>query len=548
MTLESSPNETIEEGLDLQQYFSLFWHWAWLILLVTLVAGIVAFLISKQLTPYYESSTTLLVDEAPATQTTDYSSVMMSQKLTSTYSQMMAKDPVLSEVTSQLGLSMTLDDLRKLITVTPVRDTQLIAVTAETTNPQLSADIANKIAAVFSTQIQEIQSQRFAQSKATLEAQLSDLENQIKSYESAANSAASLDEKNRQDAKVTQYRQIYSNLLQSYESVRLSEAQSVSSVVQVETAAPNPKAVRPKVLQNTFLAALVGMLLAAGGIVAREALDDTIKTPEDISRKFKLPVLGVINHFNGIDSTPITLSDPRSPTAEAYRTLRTNISYTSVDKPLRTLMVTSAEPGEGKTTTISNLAVALAQNGRQVIVADCDLRHPRVHTYFKLNNRKGLSNLFAQSSVVLDGSRQPTDVDSLSVVTTGTLPPNPAELLGSKKMQSIIDTLTESADVVLVDTPPILAVTDAAVLAPNLDGVLLVVQPGKTRLSGLRLTLEQMHQVKAKVLGVVLNNVTTRRSSYGYHYRYYRNYSAYQSYYGHKHKGGKKETKLENKV
>ena len=126
------------------------------------------------------------------------------------------------------------------------------------------------------------------------------------------------------------------------------------------------------------------------------------------------------------------------------------------------------------------------------------------------------------------------------VVTTGSLPPNPAELLGSQKMQSILAAMTQEADVVLVDTPPTLAVTDAAVLAPVLDGVLLVVRPGKTRTSALRQTLEQLRQVKANVIGVVLNDVTTRRTSYGYRYKYYRDYAAYQSYYGHKHKGGKK--------
>jgi succinoglycan biosynthesis transport protein ExoP len=307
-------------------------------------------------------------------------------------------------------------------------------------------------------------------------------------------------------------------------------------VVQVETAAAATDPTRPKTLQNTLLALVAGALLAAGGVVAREAMDDTIKAPEEISQKFGLAVLGVINHHNGREEDPIALSDPKSPTAEAYRTLRTNISYAGVDKPIRSLMVTSPEPGEGKTTTLANLAVAFAQNGMEVIVADCDMRHPRTHITFRLNNRKGLSNLFSQNSYVLDGSCQPSGVDKLSVVTTGSLPPNPAELLGSKRMQAIIQAMAENADMVLVDTPPMLAVTDAAVLAPKVDGVLLVVRPGKTRASALRHTLEEMKQVGARVIGVVLNDVTTHRSAYSYHYKYYRNYSAYQDYYGRKKK------------
>ncbi len=314
MSLENPNDESLEESLDLRQYISLFWHWAWLIVLAGVVAGAAAFFFSKQMTPYYQSSTSVLVNEAPATKTTDYSSVMMSQQLTSTYAQMMAKDPVLNEVISQLGLAMTAGELSKLITVTPVRDTQLIAVTVETTDAQLSADIANTVATVFARQIQEIQSQRFAQSKATLEGQLAETEKQIAAYETQAGEALTADEKERLDAKVTQYREIYSGILTSYESVRLSEAQSVSSVVQVETATPASGPIRPKVVQNTLLAAVVGVMLAAGGIFVRETLDDTIKTPEDISGKFRLPILGVINHHNGHVETPITLREPSSPT------------------------------------------------------------------------------------------------------------------------------------------------------------------------------------------------------------------------------------------
>ncbi len=533
MTMDNSSDEPLDEGFDFRQPLSLFWHWAWLIALVALVAGAAAYLVSKQMTPYFQSQTTVLVNEAPATQTTDYSSVMMSQKLTSTYAEMMAKDTVLLAVEKQLGLSMALEDLKKLITVAPVRDTQLIQITVETKSAQLSADLANAIASVFAGQIQDIQSARFTQSKTSLEGQLKDIEALIASYQAQAQTATTAVDKASLETKVTQYREIYSNLLQSYESVRLSEAQSVSSVVQVETATPATKQIRPKTLQNTLLAMVAGILLAAGGVVAKDAMDDTIKAPEEIGRKFGLPVLGVINHMSTEVDDPITLKEPKSPTAEAYRTLRTNINYASVDKPLKTIMVTSAEPGEGKTTTISNLAVAFAQNGAQVIVADCDLRHPRTHVAFRLNNRKGMSNLFSQNGFVLDGSCQPTGIENLAVVTSGTLPPNPAELLGSRKMQSIMKSMADNAEVVLVDTPPTLAVTDAAVLAPKVDGVLLVVRPGKTRESALRHTIEQLGQVGAKIIGIVLNDVNTKRTPYSYRYRYYRNYAAYQEYYGH---------------
>ncbi|MGB8253153.1 MAG: polysaccharide biosynthesis tyrosine autokinase [Anaerolineaceae bacterium] len=540
MEIYQSPNENGTENVDLRKYLSLFLHWAWLIILAGLLAGAFAYFFSQRMTPYYQSSTTVLVNAAPGTKATDYTSVMLSEQLTSTYAKMIVTDPVLNQMADDLGLTMQMDEIKKSITVTPVSNTQLLQITVETTDPELSARIANAVVMVFANQIQQLQSQRFAQSESSLETQMADVEKKINDFEDQAILAVTVEEKDRLDAKVTQYRTMYSNLLQTYEQVRLTEAQSVSSIDQVEYAIPNPKPVKPKVLQNTLLAALVGLMIVAGAVVAQEALDDSIKTPEDITQNFKLPVLGVIDHHKIEVKNPISLSDSRSPTAEAYRTLRTNVSYTSVDHPLHTLMITSSETGEGKTTTVANLGVVMAQNGKRVIIVDCDLRHPRVHTYFGLTNRNGLTELLAQKDIKIDGANRATKVNGLSIVSSGSLPPNPAELLGSQKMQSILKTISQSADIILIDTPPTLAVTDAAVLASTMDGVLLIVRPGKTRIRALRQTLDQMNQVNARVLGVILNNVETRFSSYGYHYRYYRDYSAYQQYYGHKGKKARK--------
>lgn len=530
MELDNSPVDNKNEDLDIRQYLSLLLYRLWLILLIGLICGTTAYFISQKIAPIYESSTSILVNEAPDTKAADYSSVLMSKQLTSTYAQMMTNDLVLQEVEKVVGLSNPLEDLRKWITVAPVRDTQIIQVTVKTTSPTYSADIANTIFKAFSAQIQDIQTQRFSQSKITLEAQLADTEKQIDTFSAQADIASTREEKDRLDAKIAQYRTIYSNLLTSYEQIRLSEAQSISSVVQVEPAVASTIPVEPNIPLNIILATLIGMLLTGSVIVAREAMDDTIKTPDDITRRFNLPVLGVINHQSLKSETPITIREPRSPIAESYRTLRTNVSFSSVDRPLRTLMVTSAEPGDGKTTTICNLGVVLAQNGKRVIIADCDLRRPRIHTYFGLSNRHGMNILFSHSEV-LASVRKSTVVDGLSVVTTGSLPPNPAELMGSQKLQSIFSTMLESADLILIDTPPTLTVSDAIALAPSLDGMLLVVRPGKTRLSALKQTLDQLRQVKARILGIVMNDVVTRGNPYGYRYSYYHNYKAYRDYY-----------------
>ncbi len=530
MELEKTSQEQSKEELDIRQYLSLLVYRSWLILLIGIVAGAISYLISIRFPPIYESTTSVLVNEAPESKSADYSSVLMSKQLTSTYSQMMVNDLVLKQVAGEFGLSNPLDEMKEWITVSPVRDTQIIKVSVKTTNPDFSANIANAVVKAFSTQIQDIQTQRFSQSKITLESQLADTEKQITTYSGQMEIATTSEEKERLEAKVTQYRTIYSNLLTSYEQIRLSEAQAVSSVVQVEPATANPIPVEPDLLLNTLLAALIGMLITGGIIVAREAFDDTIKTPEEVNRRFNLPILGVINHQPAKTDTLITLREPRSPISESYRTLRTNVSFASVDRPLRTVMITSAEPGDGKSTTICNLGVVLAQNGKRVLVADCDLRRPRIHTYFGLPNRQGMSTLIAHSES-LANVRKSTPVEGLSVVTSGSLPPNPSELMGSQKLLSIFQNMLQSADMILIDTPPTLTVSDAATLAPSLDGVLLVVKPGTTRASALRQTLDQFRQVNARVIGVVLNDVVTRGNPYGYHYNYYHNYAAYEKYY-----------------
>jgi non-specific protein-tyrosine kinase len=201
----------------------------------------------------------------------------------------------------------------------------------------------------------------------------------------------------------------------------------------------------------------------------------------------------------------IALRDPRSPAAEAYRTLRTNIQFSSLDKPLRTLLMTSAGPDEGKSTTIANLAVIMAQAEQRIILVDCDLRRPSLHTLFGLTNEHGLT------SVILEQGEaplplQPTEVPGLSLLASGPMPPRPADLLGSKRMESLIERLTAEADMVLFDTPPVTAVTDAAVLATRLDGVLLVLQAGHTRRDRAREARRLLEKVKANMIGVVLNN------------------------------------------
>ena len=210
----------------------------------------------------------------------------------------------------------------------------------------------------------------------------------------------------------------------------------------------------------------------------------------------------------------IALRDPRAAAAEAYRTLRTNIQFSSLDKPLHTLLATSTAPDEGKSTTLANLAVTMAQAEQRVILVDCDLRRPTLHTLFDLPNDIGLTSMIlAQDDAP---PLQETSVPGLSLLASGPLPPRPADILGSRRMEAVIARLRAEADIVLFDTPPVNAVTDAAVLATKVDGVLLVFQAGKTRRDAARQARQILEKVKANIVGVVLNNATVEQG-YGYY-------------------------------
>ncbi|MBI2305617.1 MAG: CpsD/CapB family tyrosine-protein kinase [Chloroflexi bacterium] len=200
----------------------------------------------------------------------------------------------------------------------------------------------------------------------------------------------------------------------------------------------------------------------------------------------------------------ITFSNPRSPVAEAYRQLRTNIQFSSLDRPLKTLLVTSTSPEEGKSTILANLATTMAQTGKSVIVVDCDLRRPSLHQIFGVGNGTGLTSAMVSMDIF---PFQDTGIGNLRLLPSGPLPPNPSELLGSQRMEEIIQELSEQADYVLFDSPPIIAVTDAAVLATKVDGVLLVISAGTTRREMAQQAKGLLDKVNAHLIGVVLNNV-----------------------------------------
>jgi non-specific protein-tyrosine kinase len=227
----------------------------------------------------------------------------------------------------------------------------------------------------------------------------------------------------------------------------------------------------------------------------------------------------------------VAYTQPKSAAAEAYRTLRTNIQFASPDSPVHTLLATSTSPDDGKSTTIANLAITFAASGFATVLVDADLRRPHLHKIFGLSNDTGLTTLVAELARAASISAgtgstgaprvhhplQPTQVENLHVLTSGPVPPNPAEILGSQRMNEVLAMLRDTAEYVLIDTPPIIAVTDAAVLAPRVDGVLLVINAGKTRRDLAVKARDMLQQVNARLLGVVLNNATLDKSAYVYY-------------------------------
>lgn len=260
--------------------------------------------------------------------------------------------------------------------------------------------------------------------------------------------------------------------------------------------------IKPNKQINIAIAFFVGLMVSIGLGFILEFLDRTIKTEAEVQLYLELPVIGAIANAKDL----ITIKNPKSLVSESYRMLRTNIMFSSLDKKIQTIMVTSSVPGEGKTTVASNLAVIMAQSGKRTILIDCDLRKPSLHKIFEVSNLKGLSNYLIGEIVIADVVNQ-TQVENLEILSSGVKPANQAELLGSEKMGNFIKSLKEHYDYIILDTPPVVIVTDAQLVSQYADGCLLVIAAGEVDRSSAMKGKDLLTKVNAKILGVVLNKV-----------------------------------------
>jgi capsular exopolysaccharide synthesis family protein len=315
--------------------------------------------------------------------------------------------------------------------------------------------------------------------------------------------------------------------MQRAKETGISGALKTSNIRVVDPAEIPRAPISPNTPNNLLAALLGGGVLAVGLAFFLEYLDNHLNNPEDVRRHLGLPFLGMIPELFGDEAAHFSARNGVPPNfSESFRSLRTNILFSSMPEGTRTLSVTSTGPREGKTLVATNLAIGLAQTGFRVLLIDADMRRPRVHTFFDRPRQPGLSNMLV-STAVFSESVHTTGVDGLWMLPAGASPPNPAELLGTKRFSDFIASLCPQFDWVIIDTPPVMAVTDPAVVAHLTNGVLFVVGAAMTNRDAARHAVEQLERGHARFVGVVLNRVDLKHQSYYYSPYYTRAYGDY---------------------
>ena len=326
------------------------------------------------------------------------------------------------------------------------------------------------------------------------------------------------------------------------QEISAAQFAAVDSLSLLEPVVVPGSPVTPRTRQNILMGAILGTVLAGALAIALESMKDTVRFPEEVTRRFGVASLGTIFKWptSEIDPGSLVLWDaPSSGYAEAFRQIRANLQFAAASSPGNTILVSSPAPGEGKSTVVANLALAIAQSGRRIVVVDGDLRRPSIHTFFSgVEREPGLSNYLAELEPDLSAVTYSGVVDGVQVIPSGPTPPNPAELLGSPRMSGLLAQLSKEFDTVLVDSPPLLPVSDGTVLAAQLDSALLVVDAYGTRTGSLDASLDGLKNVKIHLLGVVINKLKRRRFGYGYPYPYYQYYYSYKEYYAQQDEPG----------
>lgn len=513
--------------MELRQQLTVLRSWFWLLVASVLLAGGAAYGVSTVLPKVYEAKVTLIVGQSIQAANPDYTQLLASQRLSQTYADLATTTPLLDKVISKNNLGVTPDEFRKRVVAAAPTNSTLVNLTVSDGDPVRAAALANSLAAEMIAASPAIAGrntdiQQFIDADlAATQAQIQDTQAEIQRLTDLGSRTPSEEQQLQTlQGRIVTLRQTYATML------GFSSNSGANLLTVVDPASPPEEPASPRVLLNTVLAAFVGLLLAVGVVFLLEYLDDTVKTAEQVEALVGLPTLGTVVKMRAAKGQSeiyrlVTILYPRAAAAEAYRTMRSNVEFAAVDAPVRMLLVTSSIPAEGKTTTAANLAVVFAQAGRRTTLVDADFRKPGVHRIFNLPNVEGLSSLIRSDERGLFDVAQTTEQKNLRVITTGPLPPNPAELLGSQRMRVVLERLAGAGDLVILDSPPLQAVTDAAILASVTDATLFVIDAGRTRRGAIVSGREALAKSGARTLGVALNRVPRRNGEGYYYYDYY---------------------------
>jgi non-specific protein-tyrosine kinase len=507
--------------VDLRRLIVTARTWLPIMIVAALLTGAGAFVVSSLQQKVYESKATLIVGQALSATNPDYTQLLVAQNLSTTYAAIAKTRPILDAVIAELGLEETSEALAERVRVESPASSTMLFITALDGDPLQAARVANALGRQLIEASPAIQG-REAEFQQSIDADLVATQALIASTQARVEALAARAVRTAQEeAQLTALEGRLASLRATYATLLSFSSGTASNLLtMVEPAAASTSPVAPRVLFNTLLAVALAVLVVAGIAFLAEQLDDSIKDADAVQEVIGVSTLGTIPRMRGERGRSeiyrlAAILYPRSGVAEGYRMLRANIEFASVDAPVKTLLVTSAVPNEGKTVTAANIAVVFAQAGRRVLLVDADLRKPSVHTIFGLPNGQGLTTMLRGETMTPEVVSHATEQANLRILTTGPLPPNPAELLGSHRMQSVLGLLKESADLVVFDSPPLQAVTDAAVLSSFSDGALLVVDAGHSRRRAVRQAYQALERAGANVLGVVLNRVA-EKSSFDY--------------------------------
>ncbi len=511
--------------MELKDYLTPMRRWWWLALASTLVAAVASIIATSQQPPIYNSHVTLMVGQALSNPNPDSTDLYLMGQLATTYADIAQREQIRKGAMEALGLSGL-----PVYTTRVVPNTQLLEISVVDTDPERCQAVANELARQLIMLTPTSSAADSQKREAFVSDQLAQLE------EAITRTQVEIQSKQDELAKMFSARQIADAKVQidalqnklysmqaNYAALLSNTGKgAINSLSVIEPADLPVVPIGPNKRLTILLAALIGFGLAAGAAYLLEYLDDTLKVADDTQEALGLTVLGAVPLIENLSGGDLIFTgDSKVPAVESYRVLRTNLQFVSVDKPVKRILITSPGPGEGKTISASNLAAALAQAGNRVILIDGDLHRPRLHRVFGLVNSTGLTTALLEPHPEPVSLLQDTFVPRLQVLSSGPLPPNPAEILGTARMRELLAVLDGHADTILIDSPPVNMLSDGAIIAALADGVLLVLMSGETRREAARRALEALRQVNAHVLGVLINRITPRSGGDYYYKAYY---------------------------